>query len=592
MYYNMKFSNIIMAVFIGLIFSVKVYAFDTTNVRMEQMNDYYKINGVSKANLSYKKYFFIAKIINNSKIYSKSNQQVKIKNELNSSINLSRYLFHNFSSGIKLNYFNLSDEYINYSNDYSKMLVGLSNEFKPNLKYIFDTGYLSENRLKIEDNGYFVKFKILPTSNYNLKPFTNLNYEKTKKRENYKFDNKLIFYTDITNDVKNKIEGKYKVINREYFVDESGNNIEKRLNERYNISNSLTFPLFSNSKMNYDVEYISNNDRHRFVYSDSMVSRTYEKFEFNNKIKLTNNFHKLKTIFYLSNEYKQNNSKATSEGIYLPAGYTFDKKNLEVKSSYQFSNNDSVEIKYYASLLNFDTPDTSNYDDRDELSYSIDMKWRHKFNSFLHFEISGNFYFHHLVYLWHQRSAQNHWNRIFSLRSDLVLNIPDRVTWRSHQEIYTNYFVYDYEDLPSVHINSMIFRGLKLNQSFSYFFDHRYGTNFQFFLRWEDRGFLDWENFYQELTNDKFEYKVSLSGFSKFKKLSVNIGPMYSQRFEYRYDLSNKKYLSFYSYRKGVNLSIKYKSLLEIKYNIQKIKQTNRESYYNNSGFLSIHFVI
>ncbi len=99
--------------------------------------------------------------------------------------------------------------------------------------------------------------------------------------------------------------------------------------------------------MNYDVEYSSNNDKHRFTYSDSLVSRVYERFEFNNKIKLTNNFHKLKTTFYLSNEYKQYNSKATSKGIHLPAGYTFDKKNLKIKSSYQFSNNDSIEIKYF-----------------------------------------------------------------------------------------------------------------------------------------------------------------------------------------------------------------------------------------------------
>lgn len=588
----MKSFKIIIVVFFAFIFSLKVYAFDTTNVRIEQLNDYYKINGVSKTQIFYKKYFLWAEIVNNSKIYSKNTQQVKIKNELNSSINISRYFFNNFSSGIKLNYFNLSDEHINYSNDYSKMLIGLSNQYKPNMKYIFDTGYLSENRLKIEDNGYFIKLKIIPNTDYKLKPFSNLVFEKTKKRENYKFDNKFIFDTDITNDVKNKIEGRYNVINREYFVDELGNNIEKRLNERYNIRNSLTFPLFSNSKMNYDVEYISNNDKHRFTYSDSMVSRVYERFEFNNKIKLINNFHKLRTTFYLSNEYKQYNSKATSEGIHLPAGYTFDKKNFKIKSSYQFSNKDSVEIKYFASLLNFNTPDTSNYDDRDELSYSINMKWRHRINSYLNFAISGNFYFHHLVYLWHQRSAQNHWNRIFSLQSDLMLNIPDRIIWSSHQEIYTNFFVYDYENLPFVHINSMVFRGLKLNQNFRYFFDNRYGTNFQFFIRWEDRGFLDWDNFYQELTNDKFEYKVSLSGFRKFKNLSVNAGPIYSQRFEYRYDISNNKYLSFYSYRKGVNLSIKYKRIFNINYNIQKIKQSNRESYYNNSGFVSIHFVI
>ena len=384
----------------------------------------------------------------------------------------------------------------------------------------------------------------------------------------------------------------YKVINREYFIDETGNNIEERFNERFDISNSLTFPLSSASKMTYNVKYISNSEKHRFSYSDSMVNRVYENFQFYNNIKLVNKFKKLKTTFYLSNDYKQYNSRASIKNINLPAGYTFDKKNLNIKSSYRFSNKDSIEFNYFISLLNFDTPDTSNYDDRDELSYSVNTRWRHKLNSYLQFAISGNFYFHHLVYLYNQRSAQNHWNRIFSLKSDLILNIPNRIAWRSHQEIYTNYFVYDYEYLPFVHINSMIFRGLKLNQNLRYYFINSYGMNFKLFVRWEDNGFLDWDNFYQEMTNDKFEYKVLLTGSKKIKNLSMNIGPMYSQRFEYIYDSFNKKDLSFYSYRKGVNFSVKYKNMLNITYRIQNIKQRNRELYYNNSGLISIHFVI
>ncbi len=587
----MKYFKIIIVVFFGLIFSTKVFASDTTAVIMEQMNDYFKINGISKANISYKNYYFIAKIINNSKIYSKNFREGKLKNEFNSILNFSKYLFENFSTGIKMNYFILSDEHINYSNDYSKMLLGVSNQYNRKMKYIFDLGYLSENRLTIGDDGYFVNLKIRQNKDFKLKPFSDMNYEKTNKRTNYKFDNRLSYKTDINN-IKNIIKGGYKVINREYFVDETGSNIEKRINEKFDIRNSLTFPLSSNSQMTYDVEYVSNSEKHRFSYADSIVEREYERFEFDNKIMLVKKHKKFKTALYLSNEYKQYNSKATSEGIRLPVGYTFDKKKIKFKSSYQLSKNDSVEVNYFVSLLNFDTPDTSNYDERDEVAYSINVGWRHKINPFLQFSIYGDFYFHHLVYLYRQRSAQNHSNRIVSLKSDLILNIPKKIVWRSHQEIYTNYFVYDYEYLPFVHINSMVFRGLKLNQNVKYYFVNSFGINLKLFVRWEDNGFLDWDNFYQEITNDKFEYKISTSVFKKLYNFSVNIGPSYSQRFEYVYNLSDEKDLSYYSYRKGVNFSINYKRIINIRYNIQNIQQKNRESYYNNSGLISVHFVI
>ncbi|MEA1985911.1 MAG: hypothetical protein U9N76_00300 [Candidatus Marinimicrobia bacterium] len=573
-------------------FSIKLSASDTTNIKLEQINEYYKIKGITKFHISNKKYFLTAEVLNNSKIYSKSYKDIRVKNELNSSINYSRFFFNSFSSGVKINYFSLSDEHINYSNDYSKMYFGFINRFKPNALYLLNTGFLSERRMNIQDKGYFINFHYLPNSNYDLKPYSKVNYEKTHRRQNYKINNRILFNKEITKNVRNKLQGKYLVINREYFVDELGKEIEKRTNERYDFSNNLVFPIASNSRMDYDVEFISNNDRHRFSFADSMVSRTYKMLEFNNKVKMINEFRKLKTIFFISNEYKQYQSEATTDGINLPTGYIFNKKIIKLKSSYKFSKKDTISVQYNASLLNFDTPDTANYDDRDELSYSINTKWRHQFNSFLYFDISGYFYFHHLVYLWHQKSANNHWNRTYSIKSNIVLNIPNRIIWKSEQEIYTNYFVYDYEYLPFVHVNSIVFRGLKLNQNFKYYIKRNYGINIKLFSRWEDRGFLDWENFYQESTHNKFEYKVALSFFVGKNKISANIGPSFSERFDYSYDVNNEKYLSYSATRKGVSFSIRYKHFFDMRYNLQSIKQQDQKAYLNNSGLVSIHFTI
>jgi hypothetical protein len=167
----------------------------------------------------------------------------------------------------------------------------------------------------------------------------------------------------------------------------------------------------------------------------------------------------------------------------------------------------------------YDTPDTTNDDDRDELriSNSLVLSWQP--SAFMHLSVGTKLNLFHLVYLFNTRSAENHWNRSLVLWSEVDwFNGP----WTSltSGRVHANYFDYDFDDLfveNDQPRRSFVHRSLEIEEILTHRFSHNWWISARADLRWEDDGQLDWSAFIQEVQSQRFQQEFVFRSQHRFK---------------------------------------------------------------------------
>ncbi len=155
---------------------------------------------------------------------------------------------------------------------------------------------------------------------------------------------------------------------------------------------------------------------------------------------------------------------------------------------------DQVLFLSSASILRYDTPDTVNTDDRDELLVNISLKETHRFSSVFSASLTAEATIAHLVYLLRDKSANNNWNRIFRLTPDMSYRPSENFRMFNAFEVLANYTVFDFESLiPSV--KSYSYRQVAFLDSTSYDMTKRVGLDVVAYVRVFERGELRWQEF-------------------------------------------------------------------------------------------------
>jgi len=161
---------------------------------------------------------------------------------------------------------------------------------------------------------------------------------------------------------------------------------------------------------------------------------------------------------------------------------------------------DRVRFGGSANLLRYDTPDTLNTDDRDELLISAGMGWSHTFSSHLVVDLLTDVSLSHMVYLSRLQSANNNWNRIVRLRAQ-VKYVP--VSWFRNvttSEVLANYTAYDFEEQVRS-VRSFSFRQAYWTDSLAINLDRKIDAFVMGSLRLYERGILKWKEFKERPEN-------------------------------------------------------------------------------------------
>lgn len=168
---------------------------------------------------------------------------------------------------------------------------------------------------------------------------------------------------------------------------------------------------------------------------------------------------------------------------------------------------DSSRWDFKLARLKYDTPDTNNYDDRDEFRFNLSSGLVWVDFPYARLELTLVVQLHHLVYLSSSKSGENYWNRTFRLQS---LYAWSRGLWRSRLKtnLQANYYDYDYDEFflsTGQPLRSFMHRSLLLDERLNRRLTYHWSVQCDVSYKWEEDGKLDWDRFLEDVVAERVQ---------------------------------------------------------------------------------------
>lgn len=201
-----------------------------------------------------------------------------------------------------------------------------------------------------------------------------------------------------------------------------------------------------------------------------------------------------------------------------------------------FSKSDHLTLDGSTSILHYDTPDSMNTDDRDELLVVLSMEETHDFNQYLSVGIEAGATMSHLVYIDRLQSGNNNWNRVFSVSPRVSLRPTEWLRSDNSAEVVANYTVYDFE-AQVASVKSFSFRQASWSDSTTVTLNRRIDLSFSGTLRLYERGILKWQEFKEKPLDYFVEQSLWPQVFYRTSRgITLSVGYRYFSRDQYSYD--------------------------------------------------------
>lgn len=389
---------------------------------------------------------------------------------------------------------------------------------------------------------------------------------------------------------------------RDYYVSYEGD-IERFEEQNFLFNNKLRYHVTEDISLQI-VNEIKNRivDVSQFDFAQTVTTETRRRTDFrtDNKLSLELNRERLngRLLFSYWNQEQKYDSPAAAKQLPFSRRLSFiapDNKSFLAGISTQwgwwFTASDSLAFGTTISRLQYDTPDTSNFDDRDELRWEIKLSELHHFSPHFKAQIEMTTGLYHLVYIYGERSADNNWNRIFRIKPQIWYSAFQNLWWNQSFEVLANYVDYDFE-LEPTDVRSFVYRKFSSDTNLSWQFAKQMAFAISYRLEFEENGKLYWERWAERpLLSRTNQWLRTHFSFSPRPWFQILPGVIFYTRDEWKYvfndagNLSKESYQEFQSY--GPTLSVHYYPYEKFKFSgiisRNKITGNNRNNYYINN---------
>lgn len=171
---------------------------------------------------------------------------------------------------------------------------------------------------------------------------------------------------------------------------------------------------------------------------------------------------------------------------------------------------DESRISFSYTKYEYSSPDTSQNIDEDDLRFIIDFMYLHRFSPYFSIKLGVNAYLYHQIYIHRNRSANNNWNRIFSLSSSFTHTIPRILEHSFTMFILANYTVYDFEDIL-LEVRSYLFRKLVYSDSLRLRISSGLALHTLYQLEKEDNGTFYKDIFAQQVSGELISHYIDVA---------------------------------------------------------------------------------
>lgn len=256
---------------------------------------------------------------------------------------------------------------------------------------------------------------------------------------------------------------------------------------------------------------------------------------------------------------------------------------------------DSLFVRGVMSRFQYDTPDTSNFDDRDEWRGHMQMNYLHRFGHDLELMIQAGVNLYHMVYIFGERSADNNWNRIIRLRPGIVYRPSQRLRLFQSFEVLANYVDYDFETTFGA-TKSYVFRKFSMDDSLRWLLTDRTTLSIDYRMQLEENGQLYWDQWSERVLSTRTSHWLQARlHYQSRARVFLSPGFTVYTRDEWRHDQNaagveiKTRSGSFSSY--GPMLRITYAPSPDIQVVVDGVRRRvypeNQKYYYIND--LDVH---
>ena len=317
--------------------------------------------------------------------------------------------------------------------------------------------------------------------------------EELGNRQNRDFEAQYRARGDFRTDTFDEFEARYLQQHRAYYLTTRGEIARREETER-SIQNQLGYPLGKGHQLRINtsardsrvqIASGSTHNEHQEVETEMQISVLTSWKAYNGEIAYEWNAQ--------NQEYDQDRINGRHQA-------------LRATGDIQLTPADRVLLSASVLKNRFDTPDSLNYDDRDEWSTRMSITYIRPLNRFVEWSQEVAVYLDHLVYIYSEKSENNNWRRVFRLASSLKSTPFSGVENRNGFLVTTTYRDYDFDNEENP--RSDVYRRFTAIDSLDLPIMQRFNGMLIYQLDLEDRGLLDWSEWVEQISEEYRTHRV------------------------------------------------------------------------------------
>ncbi len=501
-----------------------------------------------------------------------------------------------------------SDKLSGIKNDIKTSFGSLGLQYQPlNIVKIESIlGYKFDVRYDQTDHGAMYGFN-LNTQFINLNEYYNkfdfsARGDDFGSRENRDFNFRYFVNKEFYTDTADSLTLTYSKKRRDNYDRWDANNlyIESLYEDIANIFHTLSYRMSDILKFQIKSDITSRKTQVRKLDSpDATETRAKRDFTSHNEISVRLTTKKLQESIRLSHSIQNHKNEVPDSLKNSPFSFRFSYVSPDFKSSrltlsnilnISFFKRDTLFSNFAISLFRYDTPEETNFDDRDELRINASLSEVHYFSPILKLRLNASVNLKHLVFIYGEKSANNNWMRIFRLNPEITYRPDEKFKWFQSYEVLANYVDYDFEEqFNPIDIRSYVYRKFTMLHLINREFNTKMSINLNYKLELEENGKFFWDKWTEILIATRHNhYSKIYIDYELFPGATVALGSVFYKRAEQYHIIDN----STGSARASLNDYISYGPSLAVNYHPhsklqvtftgtrRKIDRVNQNSYF------------
>jgi hypothetical protein len=504
--------------------------------------------------LSLEKALFKGSTLRFSDAFSSSRLQVlpgvnkwKDQNQLN--LDYSRALHPNWTFRARGSSYLFSDKQTGYMNDIQTHFLGAGTEYrKSNVSFPVLIGIMSDRRYERTDQGWYVQTALnipfLYVSGYTNRLNILAEGDDLQRRKNANFSLSYLVHRQFYTDTHDSLMYSFRRQRRDYYISDAGD-VESWDESGQNGENILAYRLSRLLRIRFQGGLATRTLKIRQITgAEKGFKRERRDFSYSGSARLA-----LTTASFFSDlgfstageEQQYRFAKSASYSPYSGGAYSTAPDNKSIwtttwfNARWNWSRQDTLVLHSSLQKLQYDTPDASNVDDRDDLRFWMNLQAAHAFSPVLGVRIAADAYFLHLVYLSGQKSADNNRTHIYRFYPSVLFRPSERLRIVQTAEVLANYVDYDFDSML-LGIRSFLYRKFRLDDSLHVGLNSMVTLHLFHRIELDENGKLVWNQWLEEKLLDRKSQTFSVeASYTPFKGINLVPGYVYYRRQGFRY---------------------------------------------------------